>query len=83
MDILYSITAHESPECLIVFLNNIFYFNKALKISVIIHANSFMYKELSGKIPYKNVYLNNGYGTGEEWQIINTGKGGCLLKCSP
>ena len=26
--------------------------------------------------------MYNMYGGGEEWQIINTGKGGCLLKCS-
>ena len=59
MDIVYSITCHESPESLIDFLNNIFYFNNGIKISIVIHANRFMYTELSSKISNKNVYLNN------------------------
>jgi hypothetical protein len=58
MDIVYSILCHESPECLIDFLNNIFYFNKGLSVSVIIHSNRFMYTQLLGKINNKNVYLN-------------------------
>jgi hypothetical protein len=25
--------------------------------------------------------LRNWHGDGEKWSIINTGKGGCLLRC--
>ena len=35
-DIIYSILAHESPECVIDMINNINYFNRDLNIFIII-----------------------------------------------
>lgn len=57
MDILYSITAHESPECVIDLINNIFYFNKGLIISIIIHTNTYIFNELKD-LNIKNVFIN-------------------------
>ena len=57
MDIVYSLLAHEDPESLIDFLNNIMYFNRGLKVSIIIHTNDFMYENLKN-LDLKCVFLN-------------------------
>jgi hypothetical protein len=58
MDIVYSVTCHEDPESFMDFLRNIIYFNKDLKILIVIHSNHFMFNELIKKINNTNVYLN-------------------------
>ena len=43
-DIIYSLTCHESPECIIDLLNNIEYFNKKLRYLVIMQINDYLLK---------------------------------------
>lgn len=54
MDVVYSITCHENPKSFIDFIKNINYFNRNLKICIIVHANDYMFKELNGKVDHLN-----------------------------
>ena len=54
MDVVYSITCHEDPASLLDLIKNIKYFNKDLKICIIVHANHYMFKQLQGKIEHLN-----------------------------
>ena len=59
MDIIYSLTCHEDPDSFMDFLRNIIFFNKDLKITIIVHANQFMFDQLNGKLKNHLVLLNN------------------------
>jgi len=54
MDIVYSLTCHENPLSLIDLIKNIQYFNRNLKICIIVHANDYMFSELKGKVEHLN-----------------------------
>ena len=54
MDIVYSIIGHEEPEAFLDFMKNINYFNKNLKICIIVHANDYMFLKLQEKVEHLN-----------------------------
>jgi len=56
-DIVYSITVHEAVDCYYDMIRNLFYFNKGIRIFVIVHCNPFMYSALKSK-PIQHVALN-------------------------
>ena len=58
MNIVYSLTCHEDPESFMDFLRNIIYFNKDLKIAIVIHGNDFMFKQLNLKLQHSCIHLN-------------------------
>lgn len=57
-DILYSITAHEAPDCVIDLIKNIFAYHPALHVGIIIHTSHYLYSELYNAIPYKHVWIH-------------------------
>jgi hypothetical protein len=57
MDIVYSLTVHESPECVLDLIKNIIFFNKDLKICIVIHTNNVMYEELKD-LKLTNIFIN-------------------------
>ena len=57
MDVIYSITCHESPDSFIDTLKNIFYYNR-LNIAIVVHANHYMFIALQNHC-MKNVYLHD------------------------
>jgi hypothetical protein len=59
MDVVYSLTCHEEPEGFIDLLKNILYYNKNIKVGIIIHANDYMFSQLNGKFTNQNIFLNN------------------------
>lgn len=59
MDIVYSLTCHEDPASFMDLIKNIQYFNRNLKICIIVHANDYMFSELNGKVEHLNpIYYN-------------------------
>lgn len=56
-DIVYSITAHESPECVWNMYENIIKFHKGLYVEVIVHANPPLYEELRRNMPPTSTLL--------------------------
>lgn len=50
-DIVYSVTAHESPECLWNLYFNIRYFHQGLRVLVIFHCNPALHKEAKAMAP--------------------------------
>lgn len=46
IDIVYSVTVHESIECVIDLIYNICYFNKQNKIIIILHPNDLIYEKI-------------------------------------
>jgi hypothetical protein len=57
-DILYSVGCHEHPDGFLDFLRNVFYYNKACTVGVVVNCNVYMYtalKDRIGEIP--NVYI--------------------------
>lgn len=58
-DIIYSISAHESPECLHNLIENILLHNFNYKICIILHLNNYMIDNFFCNL--KNVYINNIY----------------------
>jgi hypothetical protein len=58
-DIIYSITCHESPECVVDLLKNIRYFNKGLKYLVILQINEYLHGYFSYNIRILNDEMEN------------------------
>jgi hypothetical protein len=64
MDVIYSMTCHEDPDSFLDLIKNIKYFNKDLKICIIVHANDYMFKQLQGKIEHLNpIHYNRTLNT--------------------
>lgn len=59
IDIAYSITVHESIECVIDLIYNICYFNKENKIIIILHPNNLIYEQLKPIHLPNFVMINN------------------------
>lgn len=57
-DILYSITAHEAPDCVIDLVENIFANHVGLQVGIFLHTNPTLYSALENTIPYKHVWLH-------------------------
>jgi hypothetical protein len=49
-DIIYSVGCHEHPDGFLDFLRNLFYYNKAFSVCVVVNCNRFMYDALHDKI---------------------------------
>lgn len=64
-DLIYSFTCHENPDTFVDTLNNLFYFNQANKIAVVVNCNHFMFQELPRYLENnennKNIFINNVY----------------------
>lgn len=56
-DFVYSITAHEKPECVWNMYENIMKFHKGLYVEVIVHANPPLYEELRRNMPPASTLL--------------------------
>ncbi len=54
-DIIYSLVVHESPDCVIDLINNIYLCNSSQSVFIVIHCNELMFKSL---IPYQNTMKN-------------------------
>ena len=49
-DIIYSVGCHEHPDGFLDFLRNLFYYNKAFTVCVVVNCNRFMYNALQHKM---------------------------------
>lgn len=60
--ILYSITCHEEPLCLLDLIDSCFYHNKITDVKIIVQLNTDMYNYFEkNPIHNKNVYINKNY----------------------
>jgi hypothetical protein len=57
-DIIYSVTVHEAPECVIDLLENIFAYHPTMQVGVILNPNRIMYEQLKSRLAYKHVWLH-------------------------
>ncbi len=57
-DILYSITAHEAPNCVIDLIENIFANHVGLQVGIFLHTNPALHAALEGIIPYRHGWLH-------------------------
>lgn len=46
-DIVFSVTVHESPECLYDLINNIEFYNTGLRFLIVLHVNDYMYNVIA------------------------------------
>ena len=65
-DILYSITAHEKPECVWNMYENIMKYHRGLRVEVIVHANPILYEELQSNMPPSSTMLLHAEPTFKE-----------------
>jgi hypothetical protein len=49
-DVIYSFPAHEESDCVIDFIKNIFYFNRSIKVFIIVNANLLLFETLQDKM---------------------------------
>jgi hypothetical protein len=56
-DIIYSIIAHESPECVLDLIKNIFAFHPFMNVGIVIHTNIVLYEEVK-RIHKKHVWIH-------------------------
>jgi hypothetical protein len=57
-DLIYLITAHQSPECLNDLLHNIFYFHSTLRICIMLHLSESLYRQLQTSHEHILIYPN-------------------------
>lgn len=59
INIIYSVLVHESPECLLDLISNIFHFNKKYKIKIVINSNHKIYEIIKNYNLPEDVILNH------------------------